>query len=95
MPAQPTAYIGANYNNTGDLGTISNWMLTPEIALANGDTISFWTRTADGSIWPDRLEMRLSTAGASTNVGTTATSVGDFTTVLVEVNPTLAAGRLS
>ncbi len=46
----------------------------------------------DGTIYPDRLEMRLSTAGASTNVGTTATSVGDFTTVLVEVNPTLAAG---
>ncbi len=33
----PTAYIGANFNNTSGVGTISNWMLTPEIALANGD----------------------------------------------------------
>ncbi len=93
FPAQagaPTAYIGANFNNTTGVGTISNWMLTPEISLANGDTISFWTRTAAGSIWPDRLEVRLSTAGASTNVGTLATDVGDFTTMLVEVNPTLA-----
>ncbi len=66
--------------------------MTPEIALADGDTISFWTSTAAGSIWPDRLEMRLSTAGASTNVGTLATDVGDFTTLLLSVNPTLVAG---
>ncbi|HSN76416.1 MAG TPA: choice-of-anchor J domain-containing protein, partial [Anaerolineae bacterium] len=88
----PTAYIGANFNNTAGVGTISNWMLTPELNLANGDTISFWTRTADGSIWPDRVELRLSLAGASTNVGTLATDVGDFTTLLLSVNPTLAAG---
>ncbi len=88
----PTAYIGANFNNTAGAGTISNWMLTPEIALANGDTMSFWTSAAAGSIWPDRLELRLSTAGASTNVGTLATDVGDFTTLLLTVNPTLAAG---
>ncbi|HSN74113.1 MAG TPA: choice-of-anchor J domain-containing protein, partial [Anaerolineae bacterium] len=95
FPAQagaPTAYIGANFNNTAGVGDISNWLLTPELNLANGDTISFWTRTADGSIWPDRLELRLSTAGASTNVGATAASVGDFTTLLLSVNPALAAG---
>ncbi len=85
----PTAYIGANYNNTGETGTISNWMLTPEITLTNGDTIAFWTRTATGSTWADRLQVRLSTAGSSTNVGTSATDVGDFTTLLLDINPTL------
>lgn len=88
----PAAYIGANYNSTSGVGTISNWMLTPEISLMDGDTISFWTRVPAGSTWPDRLEMRLSTNGASTNVGTLATDVGDFTTLLLSVNPTLAAG---
>ena len=29
-----------------------------------------------GSVWADRLQVRLSTAGASTNVGTLATDVG-------------------
>ncbi|MFZ2360669.1 MAG: choice-of-anchor J domain-containing protein, partial [Anaerolineae bacterium] len=87
-----TAYIGANFNNTSGAGDISNWMLTPQLNLANGDTISFWTRTATGSSWPDRVELRLSTAGASTNVGTLATDVGDFTTLLLSVNPTLVAG---
>jgi hypothetical protein len=33
----------------------------------------------------------LSTAGASTNVGATATSLGDFTTLLLDINPNLVA----
>ena len=85
----PTAYIGANFNNTSGAGTISNWLLTPQLNLSNGDTFSFWTRTAANSIWADRLQVRLSTAGASTNVGTLATDVGDFTTLLLDINPTL------
>jgi predicted extracellular nuclease/subtilisin-like proprotein convertase family protein len=85
------AYIGANFNNTSGAGTISNWLLTPQLNLADGDTFSFWTRTADGSIWADRLQVRLSLAGASTNVGTSATDVGDFTTVLLDINPTLVS----
>jgi uncharacterized repeat protein (TIGR01451 family) len=38
------------------------------------------------------MEVRLSLAGASTNVGASAASVGDFTTLLLAVNPTLTAG---
>jgi subtilisin-like proprotein convertase family protein len=88
------SYIMANYQNTNPnaSGTISNWLISPVVNVKNGDQVSFWTRTAAGSIWPDRLEARLSTAGASTNVGTTTTSVGDFTTVLVTVNQNLTVG---
>ena len=95
FPAQagaPTAYIGANYNNTAGVGTISNWLLTPEQTLSNGSSISFWTRTATGSIYPDRLQVRLSLLGPSTYVGTGAEDVGDFTTLLLDINPTLAVG---
>lgn len=87
-----TAYIGANFNNTAGAGSISNWMLTPEMPLVDGDSISFWTRTTTGSSWPDRLELRLSTSGSSTNVGTLATDVGAFTTLLLSVNPSLTVG---
>ena len=66
--------------------------MTPVVTLSAGDTVSFWTRTADGSIWPDRLQLRMSLNGASTNVGTLATDVGDFTTLLVDVNSTLTVG---
>jgi hypothetical protein len=87
----PSAYIADNYNATGS-GTISDWLLTPEFCFIDGDTVSFWTRTVDGSTYPDRLEVRLSGSGASTDVGSTSGSVGDFTTVLAEVNPGLVAG---
>lgn len=83
------SYIGANFNNTTGANTISNWLILPTRTLNNGDTFSFWTRTVDAPAFPDRLEVRRSAAGASTNVGTTATSVGDFTTLLLSINPTL------
>jgi len=87
------AYIAANFNNAAFGGNISNWLLTPVLALNNGTSLSFWTRTADvTSGFPDRLEVRLSINGASSNVGVTDSSVGDFTTLLLTVNPTLTAG---
>jgi hypothetical protein len=95
FPAQtgaPTAYIGANFNNTSGTGTISNWLLTPELLVIDGDVLTFWTRTVAASTFPDRLQVRLSTAGDSTDVGTTSTDVGDFATLLLDINPTLVVG---
>lgn len=86
------SYIGSNYNATGDVGTISNWLLSPVRTFSNGDVITFYTRKADPDEYADRLQLRLSTAGASTNVGATATSVGDFTTLLLEINATQILG---
>jgi len=85
----PAAYIGANFNNTaGGTGTISNWLITPEVELRNGTELSFWTRVpTNPAIWPDRLEVRLSTSGSSVNVGAGANDVGDFDTLLLSVNP--------
>ena len=85
----PNAYIGANFNNTsGGTGVISNWLMTPEVALENGTELRFWSRsTGDG--FADRLEVRLSTSGDSVNVGTAATDVGDFDTVLLTINESL------
>ena len=100
FPAQagPTnAYIGANFNNVSGTNTISNWLMTPVLTLVNGETLTFYTRTTDGT-FPDRLQVRMSTAGASTNVGSGPTGVGDFGTVpeggtgngvlLLDINPT-------
>ena len=91
FPAQAgaaTSYIGANFNNTTKADTISNWLLTPPLTLQNGAVLTFWTRTVDAPAFPDRLQVRMSTNGASSNVGTTATDVGDFTTLLLDINPT-------
>jgi hypothetical protein len=87
-----TSYNADNYNATTGANTISDWLLTPAVTMMNGDTLSFYTRTSTASAYPDRLQVRLSTAGASVNVGTLPTDVGDFTTLLVDINPTLTVG---
>jgi len=86
------SYAAANFNSADIGGNISNWLLTPTVVLGNGEVFSFYTRTERGLPFPDRLEVRLSTNGASTDVGATDSSVGDFTTLLLTINPTLAVG---
>jgi hypothetical protein len=79
----PNAYIAANFNNTTGTNTISNWLITPQRTLFNGGTFKFWTRAVTGSQFPDRLEVRLSVIGASTDVGTT---------LMLSINPNLEVG---
>lgn len=86
----PESYIAANFNNAGFGGNISNWLLTPVVPIAVGDTIRFATRSA--GFFPDRLEVRLSTNGASSDVGASDASVGDFDTLLLTINPALTFG---
>ncbi|HQZ75388.1 MAG TPA: choice-of-anchor J domain-containing protein [Chitinophagaceae bacterium] len=87
-----TAYIGANFNNTTGANTISNWLFMPNISIKNGDQFTFYTRVpTGGATFPDRLQVRMSLNGASTNAGATATSVGDFTNLLLDINPTYGA----
>ncbi|MBI1324284.1 PEP-CTERM sorting domain-containing protein [bacterium] len=81
------SYLAANFENVADVGTISNWAITPTNVYHNGDTFSFWTRTETASEWGDRMEVRMSTNGASVDTGSTALSVGDFSTLLLSINP--------
>lgn len=82
-----TGFAFANFQNTSGTNTISNWMFAPTLTLKNGDKFTFYTRTTSGA-FPDRLQVRMSTNGASVNVGTTVTSVGDYTNLLLDINPT-------
>lgn len=88
-PHSGAGYVSVDYR-VGN-GTLSAWLFTPTVTLTNGSTFTFYTRTAtpqSSTVYPDSLEVRLSTNGSSTNVGASATSVGDFTTLLVSINPT-------
>ncbi|MDP2387519.1 MAG: choice-of-anchor J domain-containing protein [Bacteroidota bacterium] len=86
------AYIAADLNNTGSTGTISNWLITPNRIFSNCDTLSFYTRSTLASVKPDRLEVRLSTNGTSSDVGSGATATGDFSLQLLSINTNLVAG---
>jgi hypothetical protein len=94
FPAQqgaPNSYLAANFESGAEVSTISTWLILPTSTYRNGDTLSFYSRTAEFSEWPDRLEVRFSNVGG-TDVGTTATSVGSFSTLLISINPTLQVG---
>ncbi|MBM7845065.1 choice-of-anchor J domain-containing protein [Herpetosiphon giganteus] len=71
---------------------VSNWLLTPPLVLENGKTVTFWTRAADCLANPDRLDIRFSTAGTSTNVAS-GNNTGNFTNLLGRINPDLDAAN--
>jgi len=75
-------YAFANFNSSTSANDISNYLMSPVVTFSPGDTISFFTRTVDSVGFPDRLELVISTAGASS-------SPASFTTSLVQVNPQL------
>ncbi len=85
-------YIAANYQNAaappvGGESTISNWLISPARPIKNGDVISFYTRSfSNPATYPDRLELRLNTNG-STEVGNDSATVGDFTKLVLTINP--------
>jgi hypothetical protein len=76
-----SSYIAANFNNAGFGGNVSNWLLTPVVSLATGNTLNFWVQD-EAVFLGDTLEVRYSTAGSSSNVGSTDSSVGDFSNLL-------------
>jgi Concanavalin A-like lectin/glucanases superfamily len=71
--------------------SVSLWMISPRVEFGVGATLEFWTRTVSpNSVFAgrDRMQVRLMTAAGSPDVGATATSVGQFNTLLLDINPT-------
>jgi hypothetical protein len=88
-------YESAGYPTTSvPTATASNWLIAPAVTFDNGDVASFLTSSFNELDNSDRLQLRLNLANTGTNVGTTATSVGDFGTLLLDINPTYATGDL-
>ncbi len=88
-----------NYTSTSSTSTsgktISNWLFSPVVNVQNGDIVTFYTRIGKYSptntaSYADNLQFRMSTNGAATVAPTSgATTVGDYTNLLVEINPSL------
>lgn len=84
-------YAGAQVAN------MSVWLITPVTKIKNGDQLEFWTRSRvdDGTFTffkdgNDRLQVRANFNNTSTNVGSEWTTVGDFNTLALDINPNLA-----
>ena len=72
-------------------GDISAWLISPSVPMKNGDKIIFYTRAINDNNYPayakDRMQVRANYFKGSTDVGTSATSVGGFDSLLVDINP--------
>lgn len=82
-------YVFAGFSSGNGTSTLSSWMITPPIEMRNGDKFSFYTRTYTGSTFPDRLQVRINLTDNSADVGFDSTTVGKFTTLLADINPSL------
>ncbi len=72
------AYVAANFLSTGSTtGAVSNWLMTPELSLDGSSALAFLVRTA-GDGFLDKIEVRLSTSGASADVADFGTLLGSF-----------------
>lgn len=92
----PETYIASHpFSTLANAGTISSWLLTPPINFSAGTTVSFYTRTVLGSQWPTRMQVRACASGACADVGVKPEDVGDFQTVLLDINPIESAGGYS
>jgi hypothetical protein len=81
-PANSYAQVDFGSISGDGPGMVSNWLITPELDFSAGGAVSFFARTFGGNDRAELIELRLSNAGSSTNVGSLATDLGDFTTLV-------------
>jgi hypothetical protein len=79
-------YVYSAVSGSDSSTYVSAWMITPVLSVKNGDVVSFYSRGDQGTAYTDRLQV-LMNHSASATVGDSAYSVGEFTTVLFDINP--------
>ncbi len=92
----PNEFISCDASAVNDAttgtGDISAWLISPQVPIKNGDQIIFYTRAVTDFDYPaytkDRMQVRANFTDGSSNVGGSATSVGNFSNVLLDINPT-------
>jgi hypothetical protein len=71
------AYVAANFNSsTAVEGVVDTWLISPELTVGSGSTLSFYTRASDVGFF-DLLEVRFSSGSSS--------ATADFSTLLMTV----------
>ncbi|HKQ48393.1 MAG TPA: choice-of-anchor J domain-containing protein [Phycisphaerae bacterium] len=89
-----TRTLSSDFNSieTGSAGTVSNWALFPAIPnQIAGDTVTVYARALMTGNVPAQLQIRYSPTGG-TNTGSGVTDVGNFTQLLLDVNPVSSTG---
>lgn len=91
-PQAGAGYMAVTSESTDHFGgTVSNWSILPAIPdQQTGDQVSFYLIDVESSN-VNTLQVRYSPTGG-TSTGSTATSVGDFTQLLLDINPIASGG---
>ncbi len=76
---QSGGYIAANFNNAGFGKDVDNWLISPDLVLNGGATLTFYTRTETDPFPGDRLQVLFSSGSSA--------STASFTTLLLSVSP--------
>jgi hypothetical protein len=86
----PNEFISCDVTAVNGQGDISAWLISPSVPISNGDQIIFYTRATDDSNYPvytkDRMQVRANFTDGTANVGTSATTVGSFSSLLLDIN---------
>lgn len=88
----PTSYAAASWDINAR--QIDTWLISPQLVLNTGDSFTFYARQQNYlgpnnvNGYANALQARLSTSGASTDIGNTYGAVGDFSNLMVDINPT-------
>ncbi|TDH25612.1 hypothetical protein EXU57_12980 [Segetibacter sp. 3557_3] len=91
----PNDFISCDASAVNDAATgtgdISAWLISPMVPIKNGDQIIFYTRAVNDANYPiytkDRMQVRANFSNGTVNVGGSPTSVGNFNTLLLDINP--------
>ncbi len=87
----PTEYAYSQAGSPSSHADYSSWMISPVLSVKNGDKISFYTRGDTTGTNYNRMQVRLGFTSGS-DVGGTASSVGSFTNVIMDINSAQSAG---
>ncbi len=89
--SSPNDFISCDASSVNFSGNISTWLITPKLNIKNGDKIIFWARALDdrqyGVYTMDRLQVLLDITGATPDIGNSAVSTGNFSKLLLDINP--------
>ncbi|HEY0607336.1 MAG TPA: choice-of-anchor J domain-containing protein, partial [Herpetosiphonaceae bacterium] len=88
-PHSGTGFLAADYTSTSWVSgsAISNWAILPVVpGQTAGDVMRFVVQASVYTFRQDRIQVRYSPTGG-TSTGSSAGDVGDFTTLLLDINP--------
>ena len=86
FPHSGSNWIGADFSS-GANDIVSDWMILPTMTFQQGASLTFFTISTGSDVFPDRLQVLLSTTGSNVGPAGSTSNFGDFTNLLLDINP--------